>query len=812
MRRTFRLRLPPRWHKLFSDLWGSRVRSMLVIASLFVGLFAVGMIVTLRSELAWNMRSGYAALDPATIVIQTGGIDEEDIDVAGSVDGVQSAEGRRSFDLMTRSEGGQWNRLRIETADFGDSVVSRPIHETGSWPPQDQQIVIERNKRAELDTITGPDGRVWMDVRLPSGKIRKVEIIGTVHDQTLGVGSPGGFFLHPIQGYMDESARAWLEQPENASRILITVSQGANDEAHLREIANRVSAALEDSGVLVYNAQVNRAIDHPNAAYVDAMTGILFVLGALIVALSTFLITNTLAALLKQQSQQIAIMKTFGARSHQIAGLYMLLIALYGLIALALAIPLSRLAAYELLDFLTWKINFRISAFRPVPLATTLQTVIALIVPQIAGIAPILRGARQKVQVALSDTVSEEDPLHRGWLDRKIAEVRGLSRPLLISLRNTFRHKGRLALTLTTLALGGAIFIATFNVRAGLDDFIARVSNYFRADVNVTLDGPYRIREIEQVLGGITGVDRVEAWAFGASELLLENGDAGDSVQLLGPPAGTALVQPILLRGRWIEPGDRNAVALSERFLSRYPDLAVGNTLELRVNGETTDWQVVGFFQLVGKSAGYIAYTDYDSLSRVVGEKNRAVLYRVTAADPHLTQAQQRALGAQIEQALQDSGIGVSEVSAGLSLVTNTARPLNTLTTFLLIMAGLTALVGAIGLTGTMGMNVLDRTREIGVMRAIGASNRAIRRLVLGEGILIGLISWGLAVVAALPISKILSDQIQIAVFDTTATFTFTAVGPLAWFGLVLLLSALSSWLPAQNAARLTIREALEYE
>ncbi len=113
---------------------------------------------------------------------------------------------------------------------------------------------------------------------------------------------------------------------------------------------------------------------------------------------------------------------------------------------------------------------------------------------------------------------------------------------------------------------------------------------------------------------------------------------------------------------------------------------------------------------------------------------------------------------------------------------------------------------------GTMSMNVMDRTREIGVMRAIGASDRAVMNQVIVEGALIGLISWGLGVVASIPISKVMSDVVSTSIFDSPSQFTYTASGPLYWLLLVLALSSLASILPARSAAHITIREALAYE
>jgi putative ABC transport system permease protein len=137
---------------------------------------------------------------------------------------------------------------------------------------------------------------------------------------------------------------------------------------------------------------------------------------------------------------------------------------------------------------------------------------------------------------------------------------------------------------------------------------------------------------------------------------------------------------------------------------------------------------------------------------------------------------------------------------------------LDTLVIFLLIMAILTAVVGSMGLTGTMGMNVLERTREIGIMRAIGADDRAVMRTVIVEGLVIGTISFVMAIVLSVPFTYGLSYIVSVAVFQTPITVVFTYLGYAIWFGLVLVLSTVASIVPARNAARLTIREVLAYE
>ena len=129
-----------------------------------------------------------------------------------------------------------------------------------------------------------------------------------------------------------------------------------------------------------------------------------------------------------------------------------------------------------------------------------------------------------------------------------------------------------------------------------------------------------------------------------------------------------------------------------------------------------------------------------------------------------------------------------------------------------LVMAVLTAVVGSIGLMGTMGMNVLERTREIGVMRAIGAVDLEIIKSVVVEGVMIGLISWVIAVGLSFPISVGLLRIVSQAMIGSEMPLYLTPLGFGIWLLVVLILSVAASILPARSAARLTIREVLAYE
>jgi putative ABC transport system permease protein len=756
------------------------------------------------------MRTGYQALNPANLNMSIAGFSDALVEKIRDLPDVGKVEGRHHMVLRYKNKYGEWDRLEIQAIPQIDEMAINKLKPLeGKWPPDYREITIDASDRKDVAANIGE----MIQVQLPSGKVRELKLTGIVHDQTIGAtGGGGGYFIAPVNGYITTHTLDWLEQSPAYNVLLVTTKTGQTDENKLKTISADITKEVENDGYVITSTVIRTSTSHPNAVYIEAISGVLFALGLLVVFLSGFLITNTLSALMNQQIKQIGVMKTVGARRSSIIGIYMVLIALYGAIALVISIPTANWSAFGLANFVTKTVNFELQGYRLFPRTLLIQAGIALIVPQVAAFFPIYRGAKIKTVLAINGGQSASSEQKQDWFDRWINQIKSISHPLKISLRNTFRHKGRLVLTLFTLTLGGATFIATFNVQGALTLYMKRVSKYFVADVSMTMNQFYRIDQVQQDLKALPGVGIVEGWTFAQCEVMEAGDKPGESVDMLGVDPKSQLISPILIKGRWVIPGDENAIVLSERFLSAYPDLKLGNTLKLRVNGKSSNWVVVGFFQLAGKSTGFRAYSNYEYLSHFIGSPGKAISFQISSTTPNMSIEQQRQFGKQIEAHMRPRGYQIASINAGLYALSSSTEGLNVLTTVLVFMAFLTALVGAIGLMGTMSMNVMDRTREIGIMRAIGASDRTVMSLVLVEGLLIGMISWLLGSLLSFPISNWLNEILSHAIFDAPSVLSITPVGFVIWLVLVIVLSVAASVLPARNAAHLTIREVLSYE
>jgi putative ABC transport system permease protein len=243
-------------------------------------------------------------------------------------------------------------------------------------------------------------------------------------------------------------------------------------------------------------------------------------------------------------------------------------------------------------------------------------------------------------------------------------------------------------------------------------------------------------------------------------------------------------------------------------LLKNEPDLKVNDSIVLKLNDRETTWYIVGVVK--GVLAGPFAYVNYPYMSSVIRQVGRASRVQVVTAQHDA--AFQSQIAKALEARFEQSGL---RVSASASTETNRARvkaQFNIIVVFLMLMAILLAVVGGIGLMGTMSINVIEQTREIAVMRALGAGDGAVIRIVLAQGLLIGAMSWAIGAILAVPLSIGLSKVVGNAFIRSPLTYTFSASGGVLWLVIVTLLAALASILPARNASRVSVRDALAYE
>lgn len=796
--------MAPRWAKVRRDLFANRTRTLLVVLSIAVGVAAFGAILAGLTIIRRELQASYLATNPAGAILTTSASFDDDLVAnAQRIPGVAEAQGQRAVAARAQVGPAEWIDLQLFVLpDDGVTTINIVRPERGAWPPPDRAILIERASLPKTRAAVGD----MMRVEVPGYTARSMPLAGLTHDLSL----PPAPIAGQAFGYITADTLEWLGGPADFNQLLITTSVGRDDAAHIQIVAQQVERLIERSGREPLVTDVPTPLQHPAELVLGTIVVILSTLGLLALLISGFLIINTISAILTQQIRQIGIMKAVGARTGQIMGLYFALVAAFGLLALVLAAPLGMAGAYGLAQFVASQLNVTLEGFRlPWPILG-LQTIAAVLVPIAAAALPIRSTAGTTVREALSGDTTPP-PARAGLLSRLLSAVPQISRPTLLALRNTFRRRGRLVRTLIALSLGGAVFISVFTLRFSLFTTLDESIAAQQYDLEVQFSRPYRAERTAQEVHALPAVTHVESLLRAQAFPVRPDGSTAEVVNLRALPADTSLLAPRLAAGRWLDPVDTQAIVLSTNYLTKDPTVQTGDLITLQIDNQESTWRISGFVEeFLPPTTPAVAYVNLASYTRIQGGVGRSDTLRIATVG-HDGAAHAAAAQA-LERRLAERGYDVRLIRSRTEDRAILTERFNVLTAVLSIMATIIGTVGGLGLAGTMSINVLERTREIGIMRAVGAADSAIRQVVFGEGFTIAALAWLIGTLISLPLSFAMSYQLGMALLNLPLTWTYAIPAVAAWLGIVLLIAGIASYLPARNATSLTVREVLAYE
>jgi putative ABC transport system permease protein len=793
-----------RWKKIWADFWGNKSRTVLTIITIAVGVLAVGFNQNLGLYMAESMDGDYLSASPSEATVYAGPLDDDMVKTARDVPGVEAVEGRRSVSAkVVRADDKKVSIQFTAVEDPAHTTLNQlkpALGETSLPPLGEKQIIVDASAQSLGYT---PGDKIV--VELGNGKLRELIFAGYMHGVT---GFPFGF-TNMMDAFVTPKTLDWLGGSPNYDSLAISVAEKQTDQEHVTKIAQAVADRVERAGATVYFVSVYQPGHHFAYSISNGVFFILTVLGYMTVFLSGFLIVNTITALMAQQTRQIGIMKAVGGGNGQVFVMYVVLIMSFGLVALAIAVPLANSLAKTFGAGMAQYLNFHPAPYVGYRSSLIQQIIVALVVPLLAAVLPIYNSVRVTVREAISDYGIGGNVKPKDKSVSKGALI--LTRPMRLSLRNAFRKKARLTLTLITLVLAGAIFIGVYNLWASFDKTIEDIQGYFLADINISFGRYYRFSEVAGIAEKVPGVSSVEGWTEYAGTLITgKPGEAGTQILFVAPPSTSTLIDPVITAGRWLTTGDENAIVIGNHLLNIFPDLKVGDWLTIKVNEKETKWHIVGVYSITGNVSPPLLYVNYEYLSKVVGAPGQVYSLRVLTNQHDVIS--QRRISDQLQGLYEAAGIGINSTQLGAEFIRDQKAQTDVLVYFMLGMAAMIAIVGGLGLTGTMSINVLERTREIGVMRAIGASNADIQGIVIVEGIVVGLISWAISILLAIPITGVLCFGVGMAILTAPMPAVYGMTGIIAWLIFTLVLAAVASSLPARRASRLTVRDTLAYE
>jgi putative ABC transport system permease protein len=798
------------WDKVWADLWGNKTRTILAVLSIAAGVFAIGAIFGMVDQLMSSMDEAHRAVSPSHIDMALADeIDRRIADSLAKIEGVEEVEVLNSVTVRYKLDPqDEWKQGEMIMRDDYEGQKYDVVQlKEGKWPTKNR-IAIERQASQYYGIDMGDE--IIFEVEKTE---RPFRVAGKIRHPFVGppeYGAPAFFFASA-----EVMERFGIEEGK-FSQLLIRVEPYSPEFA--QDVASEIKGRLAKENVSVAATFYQDPEEHWGRMFVEGVTLVMQLLAVVSLLTSVILILNTLTALITQQTHQIGIIKAIGGSTTTILKTYLAEVLVYGLLALLASLPLGLFVAFGFTQWFLHIFNIDYETFQFSNQAIIYQVMAALIAPLIAALWPVLKGAAITVREAMASYGLGNGRFGSSWLDRVVEKIGEAFLPshYALALSNMFRRKGRLALTQLVLVTAGAMFLIVMSLSASITLTLDGEFERRSYDVAVRFDGQERVDRVVTLAQALAGVEKAEVW-FNHPASVLRQGqrtkEAGLGAEIQGVPIGSAMYEPLIVAGRWLQPGDERVIVMNrETADDNHVQLGDRVTLDLGELGDD-DWQVVGLYQAIVVGYGFSTDTIYapqQAVFQATKRYNRANLLFVRTR--FHSQDDVDAAADQLKDLYEARNMDVGYSRAMYEEKQQAESQFDVTIMTLLALAVIVALVGGIGLMGALSISVVERTREVGVMRAVGAGSARLMSMFVMEGVLQGLLSWALAVPLSLVLAQPMANALGQTMFETNLDLAYNHEAVVIWLVIVLMISTLASILPARNATVISVRESLAYE
>lgn len=804
--------LSPRWMKLARDVALTPGRIAMMVLAIAAGVFGLATMLSSYTILSREIRQNYLETNPASATLRVDHVDANLIAGIRAFPGIAAAQASATLGARAESGAGIWQPMSILTLDdFSQAGINTSINtiypEKGAWPPAPGTILLERESLKMLKAKIGDS----LHIKTADGVSQHLMISGTTHDPGTPVPSLTVF------AYATPATLSGIGANANLRDLKITVKDQAFDIDAIERTASALALWIQQQGHKLDLIRIPPPGEHPHQLIMTSILAMLLLFSLIALVLSAVLSATIINGLLAQQIRQIGVMKTIGARTSQVATLYLSLVLIVGVLATSIGLPSGLAAGRAFAETVLVNIlNFSLHSGAVPDYVYLVLLGTGVLIPLGLAALPISYASRISVQAAINDFGATRQEYAAPRLLRWLDQLPGVERSLLMALRNSFRRRGRLMLMLGLLATAGAMFMSSLNVRKASEQHLIDAAADRHYELELVLSQPAEKQNIQRIIQGVAGVKMVEAWSAAAVARQRPDGleiertypdGAHGSMSVLAVPDHSQMISLSMLSGAWLDPQAIDTVVLNHKATDSFPHVKVGDSIRLSAHGQLAQLRVVGIArQLMSGATAYVSSATYE---KMLGQGGLARNYRISMQDR--SSAAIDALTKQIELTL-----GQQNISTSLSITESMLRQdadahFNLLIMALLFISLLMALVGVLGLGSSMSSNVAERTREFGIMRSIGASYGTVLRNVMAEALFIALMSWLLALVMAVPLSSGIGAFLGNLLFDEPFPLVWSQKTAWIWLLVVCSSALAASVYPALRAARLSIRAAFAF-
>jgi ABC-type antimicrobial peptide transport system permease subunit len=781
-----------RWHKIIRDLAQRPARTLLTLFGLSLGLVFVGSVVTAFAIMRNDLDANFRLTNPANITLSAGSIPADLSARIAALPGVTGVDERPEFGALIQIRPDRWMPLLITVvSDFQHLRIARIAIEDGRGAPTPGSILIERDGRWFFDVP--PVGS--LTIRLPNGETIRSAFSGYVFD----AGQHPSRMEQILYGYITPETFANWAFPLKSTRLLITTTPGAA----VAEGA-QIEALFQEFRVKLERLEVHPIPEHGHKFQFDTIRVLLAGLAVVALIMCAILIINLIDSLMAAEQRAIGVLRALGARSGQIIQDYMIGMGSLGTLAGALSLYPSLWTGKAIARYLTMGLNFNLlSPSGPIWLIPLLLS-IGIVIPISVAFSAIVRAAYRPVRQALA----------RGDGGQAFPFADGFGAlmtflPLIprLGVRSVARKPRKVLLSALILSLGLSFFVTALTIRASMLSTVDSVRRTKSFDLGVGLRAAEPVDQLKAWMEEIPEVRHGEYWSTAEATLQRAGPRFNNPTPIVGIPNDTESIRPDVIAGRWIEAAFPAGIVVNQMLLRDEPDLRLGGAYTMVVDGHRVDVTVVGVIQEFNAGRIYCSKSFLDGLHNQEGRANAMVL----TLDDGSFEAQRHAA-----RKIQTSAIGPDRQISGI-LLTRTLEMvilghLDILTGLLMLIGVIALMVGAMGLASTISVSVVERFREIAVLKAIGGRSSTIAGLFATEAVVIALIGWAISVALTPLLSHPMVSALGSAVIGYKFEYRTSPMGVALALGVAILVALSAAILPIRAAMGLTIQNGLRAE
>jgi len=764
------------------DLSRQKGRTGFILMAITVCVTVLGALINTNAAFNQALRENTQSANASDFTMYTSSFDRSP-SFLSKINGLKEAEAKQQIRARVKIGNEFHNFDLMAFSNLPIYKINKVETELGLHTPITDGLLLEKSTIEHFKLTAGDK----VDIFIPGQQPQRITIKGAVEDFSRIPAKFSGLGV----GYLPKQVLTGLGK-SSFNQIQLTLDPQL-PESKKNKVLQEARKKLQSSNIIVFRTESSQETLLLRHTIVNTVLLLLTMLGIFGFFLAFLLIIHLFYRLVSEQIYELTIQKVLGAAFSylwkQLAAALLLICS----VVFLLSVSLGALASYWMTNYILQELNMGHARFTLSPYVLAGSFLLSFLVPFLAAAYPFQKAIKAPIIQGLRFMIR---PYHK----QKKSPLNKYFHLRVLSIRNLMAKKMQLLTNILMLSFGGAVIIACTGLNHSLSLTLKEMNQFWDYDSEWSISTSLPSENLLQALRDIDGIKDVETWT--SRNAVISDDSAKRNVLLHSIPERTSFIHPKIREGHWLDNASHDSIIISSDLKQTFQDIKPGDTLMVQIGREEKHWKVAGILekQLAGPAI-YMNQADYNQWLQ-----NPAINRLLVKMEEGHSNTKVRET---IEKWLLTQNTDILASDQANDIKSRPEEIIGLLIRALLLIGILFLAVGIFNLMTAMSINVLERKKEIGIIRSIGGSSFKIYQLFMGEGIRIAMISWVTAVLLSFPLQTLLSRKMGEVLVKSALHSEMPLYGSMLWLAASLLIGIISSYFPVRKAAAQPVSKLL---